>query len=73
MTSISAEEIAKLSVEERLELMEQIWASLDEEELPPPSDAQVREVERRLDLHKRGKLPSRPWNAVLSDLERKHQ
>ncbi len=40
---------------------------------PSALSHRLREVERRLELHRRGKLPSRPWDALLSDLERKHQ
>lgn len=38
--TIDIEAIAKLSVEQRLRLIEQIWDTLDERDLPPLTDWQ---------------------------------
>ena len=52
--SISADELHKLSVVERLELIEAIWDSIaDEPDSVPITDAQRREIDRRLDSYAR--------------------
>jgi putative addiction module component (TIGR02574 family) len=74
MVGISVEEINKLSIDERLELLEQISVSLENEDPQPPlTEAQRTEVQRRLELDKRGELPSRPWAEVRRDLETRHR
>jgi putative addiction module component (TIGR02574 family) len=45
---VSTIDIAKLSPEERLELLEQLWDSLSPEAVPM-TDAQEEELDRRLD------------------------
>lgn len=50
MSQITGDEIRKLSVTERLELLEKIWDSLHESpEAVPLSDDQRRELDRRLE------------------------
>ena len=50
MSGMLLEEIKKLSVRERLELLEKIWDSLhDTPEAVPLSDAQRQELDRRLE------------------------
>lgn len=50
--SKSAIDIGKLSQQERLELIEELWESLSEDqgEIPPLTDVQRIELDRRLDL-----------------------
>ena len=59
-------DIAKLSPEERLELLEQLWDSLaDTPDAVPLTDAQREELDRRLDdLDREGPIGI-PWNEVL--------
>lgn len=45
---MSAIDIAKLSPEQRLELLEQLWDSLSSDAIPI-TDAQTQELDRRLD------------------------
>ena len=63
---MSTIDIAKLSPEERLELLEQLWDSLCETpEAVPMTDAQREELDRRLDdLDHEGPVGI-PWNEVL--------
>lgn len=57
-------DIAKLSREERLELLEQLWDSLSPEAIPM-TEAQKEELDRRLDeLDREGPIGI-PWNEVL--------
>ena len=57
-------DIAKLSPEERLELLEQLWDSLSPEAIPM-TDAQTKELDRRLDELDREGPVGIPWNEVL--------
>ena len=63
---MNAIDIAKLSPEERLELLEQLWDSLSATpEAIPLTDAQREELDRRLDdLDHEGPVGI-PWNEVL--------
>ena len=63
---MSTIDIAKLSPEERLELLEQLWDSLsDTPEAVPMTDAQRQELDRRLDELDRERPVGIPWNEVL--------
>ena len=63
---MSTIDIAKLSPEERLELLEQLWDSLSETlEAVPMTDAQREELDRRLDDLDREGPVGIPWNEVL--------
>jgi putative addiction module component (TIGR02574 family) len=61
---MSTLDIAKLSPEERLELLEQLWDSLSPEAIPM-TDAQTEELDRRLDELDRDGPVGIPWNEVL--------
>ena len=68
--SLTVEEIRELSVDERLNLMEVIWDTLDEErnhlEL---TDEQREELDRRLDEYDRNPEPGTPWREALKRIE----
>ncbi|MBX3473880.1 MAG: addiction module protein [Planctomycetes bacterium] len=51
--SIDIQAIAKLSVEQRLKLIEQIWETLERRDDEPFSDAQWAEIQRRLNNYRR--------------------
>lgn len=61
---MSTIDIAKLSPEERLKLLEQLWDSLSPEAVPI-TDAQNEELDRRLDEFGREGPVGIPWNEVL--------
>lgn len=61
---MSAIDIAKLSPEEPLELLEQLWDSLSPEALPM-TDGQREELDRRLDELDREGAAGIPWVEVL--------
>jgi putative addiction module component (TIGR02574 family) len=61
---VSAIDIAKLSPEERLELLEKLWDSLSAESIPM-TDAQEEELDRRLDELDREGPVGIPWNEVI--------
>ena len=61
---MSTIDIAKLSAQERLELLEQLWDSLSPEAVPM-TDAQTEELDRRLDELEREGPAGIPWDEVL--------
>ena len=61
---MSTVDIAKLSPEEPLELLEELWDSLSPEAIPM-TDAQTEELDRRLDELDREGPVGIPWNEVL--------
>ena len=61
-----------LSVEDRLELIEEIWDSLAvTPEAIPVTDAQRREFARRRRAHARNPSAAKPWREVRAKLERR--
>ena len=64
LSAMSTIDIAKLSAEERLALLEQLWDSLSPEAVPM-TDAQREELDRRLDELDREGPVGIPWNEVL--------
>ena len=63
---MSTIDIAKLSPEERLKLLEQLWDSLsDTPEAVPMTDAQRQELDRRLDDLDREGPVGIPWNEAV--------
>ena len=61
---MSTIDIAKLSPKERLELLEELWDSLSPEAIAM-TDAQTKELDRRLDELDREGPVGIPWNEVL--------
>jgi putative addiction module component (TIGR02574 family) len=61
--------IAALSSEERLRLIEELWDSLDEKpETVPLTNAQREELDRRLDDLERSGPEGIPWEQVLQQI-----
>ena len=59
-------DISRLSPEERLELLEQLWDSLSSApEAVPLTDAQRAELDRRLDEIDRDRPIGIPWDEVM--------
>jgi putative addiction module component (TIGR02574 family) len=59
------ENIRHLSVAERLQLLEDIWDGiLEDEAVPPLSDAQRAEIDRRLEAYDANPDSGRPWSEV---------
>ena len=61
---MSTIDIAKLSAQERLELLEQLWDSLSPDAVPM-TDTQKEELDRRLDELEREGPAGIPWDEVL--------
>ncbi len=73
MASIpKAQDLAKLSVDERLELMGELWASLqpDADALPMP-EWHAAEIRRRLAVFEKDGNRGRPADEVFAELKQK--
>lgn len=65
-------DVRSLSPGERLDLLEEIWASLTETpEKLPLTDAQRAELDRRLDEFERDPARGIPWEEVLKKIRRR--
>ena len=72
MSPTQLEEILRLSVDERIQLVEAIWDSIAEHpEMLPVTEAQRRELDRRLADHLREPDATRPWSQIRGSLRRK--
>ena len=63
-------ELLELSPAERIQLAEDLWDSVsaDADNLPPLTDAQLAEVQRRLADHRRDPSTAIPWEEVRTRL-----
>ncbi len=73
MSSVPIEELLKLSVAERIQLVEDLWDSIaaDPKGLPL-TDAQKAELDRRLKEHEMDPGSAIPWEAVRERLYKKY-
>jgi putative addiction module component (TIGR02574 family) len=67
---LSSDEISRLSVDERLELIGQLWDSLEHERLPL-SSAQQKELDRRLASLDHERADGQSWGQLRAELERR--
>lgn len=62
-------DISKLTVEERLQLMDEIWDSLSgTQEVFPLTAAQAEELDRRAEEMDRDGSLGRPWEEVMREI-----
>ena len=57
-------ELMELTPEERIQLAEDLWDSIAAEEMPPPSEEQIEEMERRLAEHESDPSSALSWDEV---------
>ncbi|WP_158855838.1 addiction module protein [Lunatibacter salilacus] len=62
-------DILKLSVAERIFLVEAIWDTLPEETEIEFTEAQKKEIDRRLDLYEKGETKTYSWEEVKQSLK----
>ena len=63
-----------LTLEERLQLLEEVWDSLSGAPRSVPlTDAQREELDRRLDEIDRGDVIGIPWDEVLEQIRRRRE
>jgi len=63
--------IERLNPDQRLELIELIWDSLDEHTPYTPPDWHIKELERRIEAADANPGSGEPWETVLARLSRK--
>lgn len=63
------QDILKLSTKERLQIIEEIWDSISDEDLQPTT-AQKVELDRRLNRLKSGEETLKTWAEVKSKLKK---
>lgn len=69
---VDLKEILKLSVPERIEMVEAIWDSIAESNEIKPialTDEQEQEIDRRIERHERGEGKSFSWDELKSKLK----
>ncbi len=67
MMQISEQELARLSPQERLSLIEQLWDSLDDRDLPV-TGAQKAEIEHRLANFEEDSAHASTWEELKAEL-----
>jgi len=70
MAVLTPDEIVRLSPAERMELIAQLWDSLDDNQLPLPVTQQA-ELELRLASLDQDRSKGITWAALKADLERR--
>jgi putative addiction module component (TIGR02574 family) len=68
MNKALLKELMELSPEERIQLAEDLWDSIAPEEVPPLTEEQKREIDRRLTEHKKHPGRASPWEEVKARL-----
>ncbi|MBX7256812.1 MAG: addiction module protein [Candidatus Hydrogenedentes bacterium] len=69
--SIPALDINRLTIDERLRLIEDLWESLvSRPDSIPLTDCQRKELDRRLDKMNCDGSPGTPWEEVISNIAR---
>jgi putative addiction module component (TIGR02574 family) len=64
MNKALLKELMELTPEERIQLAEDLWDSIAREEMPPLTDDQMVEMERRIAEHDRDPSSALPWDEV---------
>jgi len=67
---LAPDEIARLSPDERLALIAQLWDSLDEDQIPITA-AQQEELQHRLAALENGRLEGTSWESLKAELEKR--
>lgn len=66
-------DFSHLTAEERVQLAQDLWESLEPEERDwPLSEAQKAELDRRLEKYERNPGAGQPWEKVRDRLKKKH-
>ncbi len=65
-------DLGKLSPPERLELISQLWDSLQDKDLPLPA-AQREELDRRLETLDDDMKTAKPWNVLRAEMKERYR
>ncbi|MEA2944953.1 MAG: hypothetical protein QOI40_283 [Alphaproteobacteria bacterium] len=66
MNKALLKELMDLPPAERLQLVEELWDSIEPQDLPPLTDEQIKEIEQDWADHKRDPSSAVPWEEVRS-------
>lgn len=69
---LTESQVAKLSVDERMRLIEMIWSSFAPDDLPVP-DWHQDVIEQRLKRMRSDPRPGTPWSEVREELRRSRE
>jgi putative addiction module component (TIGR02574 family) len=61
-------ELMELTPEERIELVEELWDSIDQDDMPPLTPEQQQELDRRYAEHLRDPSGAQKWEDVKARL-----
>jgi len=61
-------ELMKLTTDERLELVQDLWDSIGADAIPPLADEDMKELERRLEEHRRDPSTAITWEELKAEL-----
>ena len=61
-------ELMKLTPAERIDLVQDLWDSIAQDELPPLSDEEKEELDRRLEEHRRDPSTAITWEEFKARL-----
>jgi putative addiction module component (TIGR02574 family) len=64
MNKALLKELMDLTPAERLQLVEELWDSIEPQDLPPLTDRQIEEIEQDWADHKRDPSSAVPWEEV---------
>jgi putative addiction module component (TIGR02574 family) len=59
--------LLKLTPAERIQLAQDLWDSIAPEDMPPLTDEQIAEIDRRLAEHARDPARALPWEEVRAN------
>ena len=62
-------EVLKLNAADRLQIIEDIWDSLSADKIPL-TDAQKKELDRRINLYEEGKMKTSSWEEVKARIKK---
>jgi putative addiction module component (TIGR02574 family) len=73
MTVALRQELLKLSAEEKLQIIGELWDSLDDAQMPELTPAQKAELKRRVREHELHPEAAVPWETVKAELRRRRK
>jgi putative addiction module component (TIGR02574 family) len=68
MNKALLQELLELTPADRIELAQELWASVEESDLPPLTPEQMEEIDRRIAEHERDPSRAIPWEEVREHL-----
>jgi putative addiction module component (TIGR02574 family) len=69
MAGVAINDVLELPIQDRLRFVQQVWESISSSpEALPVTDAEKRELDRRLEAHATDPKPGRSWDEVKARL-----